>query len=237
MTNQPPVTTGRRELIPASPEHKATFPATFQLKEHLRDDPMAKIAFEHATNYQLWPDELTAIGAMIERKVPIGLPFEAVDVNGRKAGWQKALQIIKREELVKLVPDNYVREQLHEYAAEGKCGSVMFSTVQFVPWLHALIQKLADTRSCHAVDVNNPDDPAYPVTEKKITINGRRQTVQADRLSYDQIVQLAATGRTGLHSVTYHGAGSPNSEGILAPGEWVQIKDGTHLSAMVTDNA
>ena len=57
----------RRMLIPATDEHRAIFPTIFRLRREYMNDPEAQAAFEHATNYRLWPDEIDYIGMVIER--------------------------------------------------------------------------------------------------------------------------------------------------------------------------
>lgn len=64
------------KLIPASPEHERRFRQAFRLRDHLANDPIWQMAFEHAAKFQLYPDELTAIGAAIERK-----PYYEPDVH------------------------------------------------------------------------------------------------------------------------------------------------------------
>jgi len=57
----------KRETIPASPEHEAEFRATFELRPEFRDDVVAQLAFEHAAKYKLYGDEMSYVGAVIQR--------------------------------------------------------------------------------------------------------------------------------------------------------------------------
>jgi hypothetical protein len=57
----------KRELIPAGEEHQREFPLQFQLKPEFRDNPECQMAFEHATKYKLYPDEIDYIGQVCER--------------------------------------------------------------------------------------------------------------------------------------------------------------------------
>lgn len=57
-----------REVIKASSEHEQNFRATFDLRPELKGDPMWECAYEHAATHKLYPDELTAIGAVLVRK-------------------------------------------------------------------------------------------------------------------------------------------------------------------------
>lgn len=71
----------------------------------------------------------------------------------------------------------------------------------------------------------------------KITVNGTVFDLDTQHLTYEQAVSLAQTGRTGLHSVTYRRASGPHEDGILHPGESVEVRDGAVINAFITDSA
>ncbi len=71
-----------------------------------------------------------------------------------------------------------------------------------------------------------------------INVNGVDRELLGSVLTYRKAVELADTGRRGVHSVTYRGGGDPRkTEGILAPGEAVLAAEGMKINAYVTDNA
>lgn len=80
---------------------------------------------------------------------------------------------------------------------------------------------------------------AWSALPVQITVNGVQvQLTGGNVLTYERAVELADTGRRGLHSVTYRDGGDPRKpEGILAPGEATLVVNGTKISAFVTDNA
>ena len=82
-------------------------------------------------------------------------------------------------------------------------------------------------------------DTIEPAKVVSITVNARKVHLDSDRLSYEKAVELADTKRKGLHTVTYHcPKGSLwKDEGFIMPGQDVKVVDGTHVTAVVTDQA
>jgi hypothetical protein len=77
-----------------------------------------------------------------------------------------------------------------------------------------------------------------------ITINAQKKDVQATHLTYQEIVDMADSGRSkqALHSITYSVRGTGDKQGwersgLISPGQTLELADGMHISAMVTDNA
>lgn len=81
------------------------------------------------------------------------------------------------------------------------------------------------------------------VHEKEITIivNGREKRLEAEELTYDQIVNLAfddpPTGEFICFTITYRNGGGRKPEGSLLEDESVKIKDGTIFNVTVTDKS
>jgi hypothetical protein len=78
----------------------------------------------------------------------------------------------------------------------------------------------------------------------KVIINGREKSVDVPlnkiELSYNDIVNLVATSdeeKEHIFTITYAKAYGDKTEGCLAPGESVEIKDGTIFNCYVTSNA
>ena len=69
-----------------------------------------------------------------------------------------------------------------------------------------------------------------------IVINGELAVVPHQEVSYEEVVSIAfPTDPQGSinYSVTYRKAKAPNHEGILAPGEYVEVKkEGTTFDAV-----
>jgi hypothetical protein len=72
-----------------------------------------------------------------------------------------------------------------------------------------------------------------------ITVNGRDFKWEHEIIPYEEVVALANTGRTALHSVTYfwRGDGDVQRSGILYPEKCVTVADNMRFTAVVTDNA
>jgi hypothetical protein len=72
-----------------------------------------------------------------------------------------------------------------------------------------------------------------------ITVNGRDYKWEHEIIPYEEVVALANTGRTALHSVTYfwRGDGDVQRSGILYPEKSVAVADKMRFTAVVTDNA
>lgn len=73
-----------------------------------------------------------------------------------------------------------------------------------------------------------------------IIVNGEEKLVEKPELTYQDVIDLAATSdeeKKEIFSITYRKAAGEKQKGILAPGESVCIKDGTTFSAFVTDCA
>jgi len=73
----------------------------------------------------------------------------------------------------------------------------------------------------------------------KIIVNG--ESVEASDLaeiSYDLVNRIAFNGKSDrTPSITFKGAPPPKTEGTLAPGESVQITEGTVFNVYVTGGA
>ncbi|WP_433432284.1 multiubiquitin domain-containing protein [Nonomuraea sp. CA-141351] len=75
----------------------------------------------------------------------------------------------------------------------------------------------------------------------KIIVNGRERTVEAEELSFEEIIRLAfdpvPTDPDVLFTVTYrHAAGHPH-QGMLVAGESVEIKNGTTFNVTPTSKS
>jgi hypothetical protein len=74
----------------------------------------------------------------------------------------------------------------------------------------------------------------------KISINGDEHEVEAAELTYQEIVDLADSGRSksALHSVTFKAkSGDWSLSGMVHPGQSVAISEGMVINAFVTDGA
>ncbi|MBP0019401.1 MAG: multiubiquitin domain-containing protein [Cyanobacteria bacterium SBLK] len=79
-----------------------------------------------------------------------------------------------------------------------------------------------------------------PAIEIQIVINGRSHVVKGSEVTYEQIVQLACPGShnpKSYFSVTYRKADSQTSQGELAAGGVVKIKQGTIFNVTKTDKS
>lgn len=74
-----------------------------------------------------------------------------------------------------------------------------------------------------------------------IIVNGTQVPVQKGKLSFDEVVKLAFEtppyGENTLFSVTYRRGDKDKPEGILAPGESVNVKDGMIFDVTATDKS
>lgn len=75
---------------------------------------------------------------------------------------------------------------------------------------------------------------------KYININGQRIDNPPNPISYQQVVDLADSGRSKkcLHTICYHGGPDGKYEGCMSPVDKPMfLKNGMHFSAYVTDGA
>jgi hypothetical protein len=77
--------------------------------------------------------------------------------------------------------------------------------------------------------------------EFNIIVNGRKKEVLTDEVSYEEIVRLAygnnpPSGPNIVITVTYRNA-EDGKQGTLAPGETVEIKNGTIFDVRATDKS
>jgi hypothetical protein len=74
-----------------------------------------------------------------------------------------------------------------------------------------------------------------------IEVNGRDREVHGKEISYDEVVALAfdpvPSGPNIAIAVTYKGARGPKHEGVLGPGESVEIKNGTSFVVKVNNKS
>lgn len=74
-----------------------------------------------------------------------------------------------------------------------------------------------------------------------IVVNGRRKTVTAKRLTFEEIVALAyddpPTGPNVVITVTYRRGDRQRPEGTLVPGESVRVRDGMIFNVTATDKS
>jgi len=80
-----------------------------------------------------------------------------------------------------------------------------------------------------------------PHHEIRIYVNGRPREVDRKRVTYEQIVSIAfpdgPAGPNVTHTVTYTGAAGPKSDGSLAAGGSVKVKEGTAFNVTSTDKS
>ena len=78
-------------------------------------------------------------------------------------------------------------------------------------------------------------------TEVTIFVNGRRRSVAAGMLSYEQVVALAfdpvPTGPDIVFSVTYRRGPRANPEGDVSPGGTVELKNGMVFNVTPTNRS
>jgi hypothetical protein len=77
--------------------------------------------------------------------------------------------------------------------------------------------------------------------ETTIEVNGRDREVHGKEISFEEVVKLAfdpvPEGENIVIAVTYRGAKGPKHEGILSPGESVEIKSGTSFVVKVNNKS
>lgn len=68
-------------------------------------------------------------------------------------------------------------------------------------------------------------------------VNGREKELHhTSHLSYEDVLSMAGLKNDRLYTVTYHKAAEPKPDGILAPGEYMMVKEGTVINAADTSN-
>jgi len=71
-----------------------------------------------------------------------------------------------------------------------------------------------------------------------IILNGGHRVLHSNKASYDDIVALAYPyARDVLYSITYSKGPAANQQGILSPGQVVQVQNGMNFNAYFTGNA
>ncbi len=77
-----------------------------------------------------------------------------------------------------------------------------------------------------------------PEISFNIVVNGIGQMVHQEELSYDDVVKLAyGKASERIVSIMFTKAQHPKTEGILSPGGFVRVQDGTKISTAETNNA
>jgi hypothetical protein len=80
-----------------------------------------------------------------------------------------------------------------------------------------------------------------PRRDVHIVVNGRRRNVTDRTVTYEQVVTIAfpdgPAGENVTYSVVYSKAAAPKSEGTLAEGGQVIVKDGTRFNVTPTDKS
>ncbi len=71
----------------------------------------------------------------------------------------------------------------------------------------------------------------------KIVINGKEHFVEGGKLLYQDAVRLSGLSGADLYTVTYDGSDGWKVHGMLSPGEYVKIKEGTVFNVAFTGNA
>lgn len=72
----------------------------------------------------------------------------------------------------------------------------------------------------------------------KIIVNGAMAEVDATVVSYELVRRIAFNGKNDqTPSITYKHAAPPRTEGVLGPGNFVEIAEGTVFSVYVTGGA
>jgi hypothetical protein len=88
--------------------------------------------------------------------------------------------------------------------------------------------------------VQEPEAARRPPTVQLI-VNGRKKTVTAFELSYEEVVALAfespPAGENVLITVTYRHGPDPHHSGSLVAGESVEIKDHMVFNVRATDKS
>ena len=74
-----------------------------------------------------------------------------------------------------------------------------------------------------------------------IVVNGRQEEAEGKEIGFEEVVKLAydpvPSGENVAIVVTFSGAKGPRHEGILGPGETVEIKNGTSFSVKVNNKS
>lgn len=74
-----------------------------------------------------------------------------------------------------------------------------------------------------------------------IIVNGRARDVEGNSVTFEQVVKLAfdpvPEGENIVIAVTYTGAKGPKREGLLNPGESVEIKNHTSFDVKVNNKS
>ncbi|MGI8516100.1 MAG: multiubiquitin domain-containing protein [Acidimicrobiia bacterium] len=74
-----------------------------------------------------------------------------------------------------------------------------------------------------------------------IIVNGEKKTVDKDKLTFDEIVDLAfnarPTGEQMVFTVTYRRGDRDKPEGTLTEGQSVKVKDGMIFNVTATDKS
>lgn len=75
----------------------------------------------------------------------------------------------------------------------------------------------------------------------RIIINGTEKEVPGESMSYQELVDIADSGRSkqALHTVVYSTkrSGDTQRSGCIAPGETLRLEEGIRITALVTDGA
>lgn len=92
-----------------------------------------------------------------------------------------------------------------------------------------------------ATELKDTDDDQGQPWIATIVVNGRRKTVTAKRLTFEDIVALAyddpPTGPNVVITVTYRRGDRHRPEGTLLPGESVRVHDGMIFNVTATDKS
>jgi len=97
----------------------------------------------------------------------------------------------------------------------------------------------------HLKDVNiNPKSSlcfeCYKGQHISIIVNGNKIITIKNQLSYFDVICMVHSGtitENTCYSITYKNANETKSEGILSKDKIIKIKDGTIISAYITNNA
>jgi len=87
---------------------------------------------------------------------------------------------------------------------------------------------------------NNGSNAPGQNKQYSIIINGRPVTVYEHKLTYEKVLELAkipAGGQTTLYIITYERGEHGNSEGTLAAGRSVVVKDGMVFNVDTTNKS
>ena len=103
----------------------------------------------------------------------------------------------------------------------------------------AIIWAMGESPPEDKIAGHEPDCVSTNGVLKKIIVNGRQVVTDKTVLTYEDIVSMADTGRTALHSIAYSGprVGDYRRCGEIHPGKLLEVEDGLIITAVVTDNA